>query len=361
MRLAFITPLAALCGLVVLVPLAAAVVRERRAALVRRTIGLEPPARWSQLGRVAALLVAFGLLALAAAQPTLRSVTSSRVRTDAQVFVAFDTTGSMAAAEGRDAPTRFERAADFALRLRSGFPDVPVGVASLTNRPLPHLFPTSDTDAFVATVGAAVGVNRPPPGPDEFRRSTSFEPIKGFADENFFSPDSVERLVILLSDAESYGFAPRTLAAELEQGGVLLIVVRFWSATERIWLPSGGSDPGYETNPVAQVPVEELASLTAGGRVYDEHELSEVLAVSRGYLGEGPLAEFTGVGRAKPIGLYLVTGAVLPLVFLLWSGFSRPETGRRRNLHTVWSSRWRAFSRTVGRRSSRAQASPRPR
>jgi hypothetical protein len=147
MEVSFLTPWAASIGFVAILPLAAARVRERRSDRVRAAIGLEPPPRRRPLGRAAAVCLVFGLLAVAAAQPSVRDVTTTEVRTDAQVFVTLDTTGSMAASSGRGAPTRFERAVDFALRLRSGLADVPVGVASLTNRPLPHLFPTADADA----------------------------------------------------------------------------------------------------------------------------------------------------------------------------------------------------------------------
>jgi hypothetical protein len=361
MELSFLTPSAALIGLTVMLPLAALWIRERRFGQLRRAIGLEPPARPWRLGRATALAAVFGLLALAAAQPAVRTVTSTQVRTDAQVFVALDTTGSMAASAARGAPTRFERASDFAVRLRSGLPDIPVGVASLTNRALPHLFPTADQSAFASTVAGAVGINRPPPRPDVFLRSSSFEPLAGFADENFFSTDSVERLVVLLSDGESQLFPPRTLASKLEEGGVQLIVVRFWDADERIWFPSGRPDPGYATNPASQAPVEELASITAGGRVYEEDELSEVLEGSRAYLGEGPLQELESAGGVRPLAVYLIAATALPLAFLFSLGLSlgAPRRGRA-VLHTVWSSPWPGFVRKVRRRSSRAQASPRP-
>lgn len=342
MRVAFGSPWGALAGLAVLVPLAALLVKERRSRRVRRTLGLEAPPRRAQLPAVAAALSAFALLGAAAAQPSIRVESTIPVRGDAQVFVLFDITRSMLAAGSPGAPTRFERAVRFALRLRRALSGVPVGVASITNRPLPHLFPTADESAFAATVTRVVGVNRPPPGADLFRRTTSFESIEAFANENFFSPQSIRRLVVLLSDGESHGFAPRSLSRKLEAGGVELIVVRFWSPGERIWLPGGGSDPGYRPDPLAHPPVAELAALTTGGRIYEEAEFARAAAAARAYLGSGSESTLTSVSRARPLGLYVALGAGLPLAFLVARGTGGSRSWPfRAGLHTVCSARAR--------------------
>src|SRR5207245_1127951 len=80
----------------------------------------------------------------AGTQPTLVRRSQHHVRKDAQAWFVLDTSLSMKAAAGPAAPTRFERAQALAIRLRRKLGDVPVGIASITDRALPHLFPTAD-------------------------------------------------------------------------------------------------------------------------------------------------------------------------------------------------------------------------
>ena len=62
----------------------------------------------------------------------------------------------MLATSAPGAPTRFARAVAFALRLRDRLGNAPVGVASLTDHPLPHLFPTADRLAFTLVLKRAL-------------------------------------------------------------------------------------------------------------------------------------------------------------------------------------------------------------
>jgi hypothetical protein len=342
MRVSFLTPWGALVGLAVVVPLVAFWLREHRAGRVRRLLRLEPPPARSHLPAVAALLCAFLLLGSAAAQPIVRATRSLPVRDDAEVFVVLDTTRSMLAASAPGARTRFERAVDFSLRLRSALPRVSVGVATITNRPLPHLFPSPDQAAFRATVIGAIGINRPPPGRDVFRRSTSFESLEAMATENYFAPDSVRRLVVLLSDNETQAFPPMTLVKELREGGVQLVSVRFWGPDERIWLSDGRFDPGYRTSAQAQTWMRDVAAATLGGRVFEEQEARQVVALVRAYLGEGPTRALVTAGRGRPLGIYLVLAAALPLAALLARGLTPAARDRSAGfLHTVCSARAR--------------------
>ena len=73
------------------------------------------------------------------------------VRTDAEAFVVLDVSRSMLAQSSLTRPQRIERAKAAAIELRRGLPDVRVGVASLTDRVLPHLFPSADEKVFEAT------------------------------------------------------------------------------------------------------------------------------------------------------------------------------------------------------------------
>src|SRR5262249_47400705 len=141
---------------------------------------------------------------------------------------------SMLARSGPKAPTRFERAIRFGLALRSALSDVPVGVASLTDRPLPHLFPTTNAEDFTAVVRRTLGIERPAPL-EIAERATDFTPIPELAGSNYFPPNAKRRLVVLLSDGESRPFSPSDLADSLRTDHVGLLIVRFWHSDERVY------------------------------------------------------------------------------------------------------------------------------
>ena len=160
----FLTPKGALLGFLVLVPLAAFLAVSKRATGVREALGvsaLPESARLVPLGAVVAVGV---LLGLAAAQPLFERSSDRKVRADAEAYVVLDVTRSMLARQGVQGRMRIERAKQAAEQLRASLPDVKVGVASLTNRVLPHLFPSADEDVFRATLDESVGVERPAPG-----------------------------------------------------------------------------------------------------------------------------------------------------------------------------------------------------
>ena len=122
MSIEFATPLAALAGLVGLVPIAIAIVRSRQASGLRRMLGLPEPAAPARFARPLALACAFALLGLAAAQPSLARQRERLVRTDAELLVVLDNSRSMLAAAARGSPVTGARPrspASCALRSRS--------------------------------------------------------------------------------------------------------------------------------------------------------------------------------------------------------------------------------------------------
>ena len=147
-RLTFLSPLAALVALGALLPLVALVLAERRAARARSLLRLEPPGIAEQAVPAAGIVLTAILLGLAAAQPVVRSIDERRVRDDAQALFVVDTSRSMLAASSPDAATRFDRARAAAQRLRTSLPEVPTGLASLTDRMLPVVLPTPDGRVF---------------------------------------------------------------------------------------------------------------------------------------------------------------------------------------------------------------------
>lgn len=357
MTLTFLAPLGALLALAGLLPIAGALARERRAVRARAALRLAAPPRRASLPALAACTAAFGLLGAAAAQPIVRVPSTVERRTDAQAFVVVDITRSMLAADEPDGAKRIERATDAAIEIRRLLPDVPFGVASVTNRPLPHLFPTPDAAQFELVVRQAIGVNRPPGTLKvQFAVATDLYALSAIGTENFFAADSTKRLVFLLTDGESNPFAARRLVAELGKGGVELIALRFWNADERIWQPNGAPEPTYRPVLAALEYLDELAALTASGRVFAEDEVDAAVATARRYLGEGPLVEVPVPGRVVSLAPYAVLAACIPLAALLLPG----ALARRSRLAYSMLAPWRASWSTIGSRLPATRAPSQP-
>ncbi|MGH3994722.1 MAG: vWA domain-containing protein, partial [Pseudonocardiaceae bacterium] len=191
----FLTPLGALFAVAGLLPLAVLVLREARARRIRAALGLTEPALRSQLPLAVALAAVAGVMALAATQPVVETERSVRERTDAEAFIVLDISRSMLAAAGPDAPIRLERARLEAARLRDRLPQVPMGIVSLTDRVLPHLFPTTDRTVFLATLEQAIGIERPPPELSFSTRATSLGALAGIPTREYFSPSARKRLL----------------------------------------------------------------------------------------------------------------------------------------------------------------------
>jgi hypothetical protein len=272
MPLSFLTPWGALVGFVVVLPLAAFVLGERRLAHVRAALRLPPPPPVRRRLVLVALVLVAVLAAAAAAQPTIDRGSITRARPAAEVFVALDTSRSMlASAEPRSA-TRLARAKRVAIALRDELTGIPVGVASFTDRTLPHLFATTDVQAFRATVERVVGVNRPPPSA-RLPTATTLGALASFATLNFFKPEIRGRYVVLLSDFESTPFSAARVGTVLREGGVEVTFVRLGNETERIF--GSAADAGYTPEPRA-AEYADLISEATGGRVFGEDEITDV-------------------------------------------------------------------------------------
>lgn len=317
MSVSFLTPLAALVAIGASVPLVAAVIRERRADKIRRAVGLKAPTLAAHRNFIVATLAFFLLVGLAAAQPVIRSTQTVKARTDVEAFFLVDASRSMLAARTPGGITRFDRAISLGLSLRNELLDVPAGVASITDRPLPHLFPTPNVNAFSGVMQRAVGVDRPRPSRSEHVRATDFGSISALATDNYFSRQSTRRLVILLTDAETRPFDPGEVLEQLADAGVAVILVRLWSPEDRIYLADGREDPGYQPNRSSDSSVAQLASMAPGGRVFGEDDVDDIAVAARAYVGEGPSRVTRERERVTGIAPYLMLAAGVPLAFLI--------------------------------------------
>jgi hypothetical protein len=312
----FLAPLGWLVACAALLPVGGALLRDRREQGVRATLGLlAPPPRARFAGAVAAAGAVL-LLAAATARPAIRTGDAGHLRTDAQAFFLVDISRSMLARRGPDGKTRYVRALAAAEQIRNGLLDIPAGIGSLTDRPLPHLFPSGDANTFSAVLHRALGIERPPPSGDtglENTVQTSLASLAQLAWTEYFSARARHRLVILFTDGESEHYSPTAIATQLGQEHIHLILVRFWNAAERVY--SGNRPERYRPDPGSLPKLRELAARTSHP-VFGEHDAGRVVRAARGLLGDGPSVT---VGRPSRLELapYAALAALLPLAFVL--------------------------------------------
>ncbi len=315
--MSFLSPYAAFIALLVVAPLAAFVIADRGRRRVVSLLGLEESSRFERLGVVVAVTGIALALGSAAAQPTLVRHTAQRVRTDAEAWFVLDTSLSMTASMAPGAPSRFERSKAIARRLRDELADVPVGLASITDRALPHLFPSADRATFRATLSKVMGIERPPPTDGYSVRITTLGSLSRIASDNYFDPTTAHRLVVVFTDGETKPFVDHSLAALFQEPpGVKTIFVRCWNARERVYI-GGSPDPLYHPDPRGARYIRELASAT-GGVALEENQFARLVQVARADLGSGPTQVVRREERRVDLAPYLAGICFLPLGFLLW-------------------------------------------
>jgi hypothetical protein len=304
----FLTPHAAILALLVAVPLAAFAIAALRLDRARRLLRLAPAGDAQRVRHVALLAAPVLLLTLAAMQPAVRTHASVRERTDAEAFVVLDTSRSMLAGPAPGAPTRLAQAKREALQLAQRLPGIPLGVATFTDRVLPDLFPTSDSAAFDSVVDS-VGIEDPPPR-DVNTVATTFDALTELATEGFFASSAHRRAVVLITDGESRGFDPVTIAGTLSSHGIRLAVLRVGGGSDRVWRPDGTPEANYRPDPAgAAVSVSRLRSATGGG--------SDAAAIVKGALGTGPTTVVGVEPRTRTLSPFIALLALVPLAILL--------------------------------------------
>jgi hypothetical protein len=311
-NLVFLTPFAAVVGAAVVLPLAAFAVAERRVAAVRRTLRLRHPRGGVDFAALASLAAVVLLLALAAAQPAVSSTRTERVRTDAEALFVVDISQSMAASAGRTGRTRLARAMVAAQKLRSAIADVPAGVATLTDRVLPNLFPVPDAAAFDATIEQTVAINQPPPRELNVR-ATNFAALADIPQSGYFPASAKHRVVVLLTDGESGFFDPASVGKGLgTRPRTDLLAVQFWGRNEAIYAASGRSDPNYRPDPASKTQLAALAE-ASHGRVFTEGQLGQAASTLRSMLGSGSTTTVGTTRATRPLAPIIALLALLPL------------------------------------------------
>jgi hypothetical protein len=314
MEVSFLTPVAGLVAAAVILPLVAFVRGEQRAARVRSVLRLAPPSGSRRQAIVA--IVALALLAgIGAAQPVLEERREQPVRTDAQAFVLLDTSRSMLAAPAAGETTRFERAAAAARRVRDSLPELPIGIASLTDRVLPMVFPSADPETFERVLRYSIAVDRPASREANNTVASALDATIVVPERNFFRGPR-RRLLVIFTDAETQGLHPRRLEARFRESGIETILVRIGDSAERVFGPTGNVEP-YRPSPGSAAAAEAYAEAVSG-RAFAEEELDDAIDAAREAVGSGPSTVRVEASDVRPLGPFVFLGALVPLSFLLW-------------------------------------------
>ena len=310
------TPLGALAALLGLVPLAVALAVERRNARSRALLGLPetpPSSRWTLPVAIAALVA---ILSLAATQPVVKHSRPRLARLDAEAFIAVDTSRSMKASTSAHAPTRLDRARRIALQLRAALPDVPAGIGTFTDRPLPLLLPSPDREAFTAAVTSSLGIERPP-GLQTGTTISSFDAVAPFPLEGYFAPSAKKRLLVILTDAESTGFNEAGVRKSFEaKPRTALVLIRIGRGGERVFGTDGRPESAYIPPPATGATLRSFLDATHG-RGYDERHVTGAERAAREALGSGPTVNLGSASSRHDLAPWLVLAAVVPLGVVL--------------------------------------------
>jgi len=314
--LSFLTPVAALVGLVGVLAIAARIVARRRAARTATALGLTPPGGRALAVDLGLIGLTTALLALAAAQPVIARSESTSGREGAEVLVVFDVTRSMLARRAPSEPSRLDRARAVAKRLRAALPETRVGVASLTDRVLPHLFPTLGQNSFVAVVDRAIGIERPPPD-RRSRRATAFNALGDLGRTAFFQPETSRRLAVILSDGESLPVDLEVLRDRLLGGHVSTMFVQVWRGDEAVFDENGDRDVAYRPDPSAGRQLRQIAGALEAP-VFNEGDTDALIELVRERFGGGELVPQGRQLVSYQLAPQTLVAAVVPLFLLLY-------------------------------------------
>jgi len=313
--ISFLTPFAALVALAAAIPLAALIVVERRSKHVRAVLGVGSPGRQALLPAIVALALLPVLVGVAAAQPVVVRRQVVQERGDAQAFFVFDTSRSMLASSGPGLPNRLARAKKLARRLRASLGNVPVGIASMTDRTLPDLMPTTDPSLFARTLTQSVGIDEPPPSqPYGTGRATNFSALVPLVTSHFYGPGVKHRLLVVFTDGEAQ---PGTELLGLGiQHQIAPVFVHVWQPGEQIF-HHGRPVPSYRADPRSEEALEAAAKAT-GGSVVEENQLGTLRHDVRSIVGHGYTTGRTSAYARVALAPWFALAGILPLAFLLY-------------------------------------------
>jgi VWA domain-containing protein len=289
---------------------------QRRTRRLERLFSLSAPGRRELVTAAVALALLPALVAVAAAQPVVIHAKALTERLDAQVFVVFDTSRSMSARSGPDAPTRLARAKQEARALIPQLGDIPVGIATFTDRILPALMPTTTVALALRTVNQSVRIDEPPPSLRYHGRASTLQALEPVARDRLFPPGVRHPILVVFTDGEMRAPPPLSGYSFAQQVTIPPLFVHVWGPTEHIY-SHGRINPGYQSDPTSGSTLTHFAALTHG-RLFPEGDLGGLLDAIRAQAGSKP-ATTTLLGFTRvALGPWFLLAGVVPLGFLFW-------------------------------------------
>jgi hypothetical protein len=305
-EIVFLTPRAALVGLAFLAPLGMVALRRRPERRVRAVLGLAPPARAARAARPFGLLALAALVAASAAHPALRTTSSTPVRSDAELILTFDVSRSMLATSAPGKVVRLERERALGRAVQAGLPGLPTGVATLTNRMMPLVFPTADARTVRAVIDHSLRIMQPRPVVYTTARESSLATLSLAADRTYFDPGARKRLLVVFGDLDSDYFSLTGTLRLLRRHRIEPFLVRVARPGERVFTASGRP---YAYVPASTVTVAALRR--AGWHAYEESEGRRLVSELRAALGSGPVRASDVVESQRDLAPLLALAALV--------------------------------------------------
>jgi hypothetical protein len=238
-------------------------------------------------------------------------------RADAEAFFVFDVSRSMGARTA-NSPTRFDQARRDAKELRARLGNLPVGVASLTDRVLPHLVPSVSVNAFNATLDESLAVDRPTMSlayGDSL--GTKIGALADLVNGNYFEATAKKRVVIVFTDGETLRERLSTLPARFKDGNLHVVFFHYWSPDQRVYNAAGQLDPAYLPDP-SSTPILDGLAQSISSKVFEPGQVGQAAAAVRAVIGKGPTTARGRELNSFLLAPYVLLFAIVPLGFLLF-------------------------------------------
>lgn len=289
---------------------------ELRTRRLRRLFSLRTPRRRELVAAAVALALVPALVGVAAAQPVVIHRQAVTERVDAQVYVVFDTSLSMSARTGPHGPTRLTQAKREAEALISRLGNIPVGIATLTDRVLPSLLPTTSVPLVLRTVNQSVRIDEPPPSLRYHGRASTLESLVQLGGDRIFPPGVKHPMLVIFTDGEEKAPPPFTGFSYAQQYAIPPFFVHVWAPTERHYV-DGRIDPNYLPDSASSAVLAHVATLSHG-RVFREGDVGALLAAIHAEAGSKPkTTTLLGFSRVA-LGQWFLLACAVPLAFLFW-------------------------------------------
>ena len=290
---------------------------EHRTRRLRSLFSLAEPRRRTLVTAAIALTLLPTLVAVAAAQPVVIRKEALTQRVDTQVFLVFDTSLSMSARSGSHSADRLERSEHEAEALIPRLGTIPVGIATLTDRILPNLMPTTNVGLVTRTIRQSVRIDEPPPSMRYHGRASTLQALIAAGTDGLFSPGVKHPILVIFTDGEERRPRPEIGYTWIaDQVTIPPLFVHVWAPAERIYV-HGQVDPDYRPDPTSSHVLGHFAALTHG-QVLREDDVGALLDAIRGKAGSNP-AQTMSLGYARvALAPWFLLAGVLPLAFLLY-------------------------------------------